>query len=78
MLQNLAHEGFVDLGGCNKTVHLWRVVQLFEGSEDVGVGGRRFQTGFVELVLAVDDHLRPTVDRNSGNTAVDRSHLDGT
>ena len=44
---------------------------------DVGIACRRGKTGCFEEVLAIDDHLRPAIDRNGGCHAVELGHGDG-
>ena len=78
MLQNLAHEVLVDLVRCDKAIHGRRVVQRIDGCLDRGIAGRGCKAGCLEQVLAIDNHLCPAVDRNSGGHAVKLGHGDGT
>ena len=44
MLQDLAHKIFINLGCCNKPVHIWWVMQFFYSSNYVFITGRRLKS----------------------------------
>ena len=78
MFQNLAHEVFIDLGCCYEPVHAGRVVQFFDGGDDVFIARWRLKAMSQKQVFSIDHHLCPSIDGNCGIPPAKTCHFQGT